>query len=128
MKFRTTRKEIMNGFNHVIKIGNCDAQTLLSALSPCAYTCNRDGWQSDIYDLASLELYGWAISTGYGPFGNVKSNRETVKAYEKTAREIADNNHNWETKKKLLTDLLNSFIQTVKVENGLAKIDETETA
>lgn len=127
MKFRTTRKEIMNGFNHVLCVGYADLDSLLNLLSPVGYTCGRDGWNADVYDLAPVELYGWAIVSGYRPFGNLRVKHETAESYNKAAREIMNNSPEWEKRQKLLTDLLKSFIQSVKIENGLAKIDATET-
>lgn len=125
MKFRTTRKEIMEGFENVIQIGYCNAQFLLGCVAPVAYTCGRDGWNSDVYDLSAVsdDFFGWAVSTGYKPFGNVKVKFDTVHSYEKAAEEIRYNTSDYWTRKKLLTDLLKSFIQSVKIENGLAKID-----
>ena len=65
MKFKTTRKEMLQRFNKVIKVPYCKAQNLTRFLDPIAYTCGIYGWSADVYDLG----YGVALCTGYKPFG-----------------------------------------------------------
>ena len=65
MKFKTTRKEMLQRFNKVIKVPYCKGQYLTQFLDPIAYTSGIYGWSADIYDLG----YGVALCTGYKPFG-----------------------------------------------------------
>lgn len=65
MKFKTTRKEMLQRFKKVIKVPYCKAQNLTRFLDPIAYTCGIYGWSADIYDLG----HGVALCTGYKPFG-----------------------------------------------------------
>lgn len=84
MKYKTTQKEVMNGFNTVIYCGYCDLQTLLTYENPAAYTVRREGWGADIYHLGG----GVALVTGYAPFGSVRIPCNTCKEYEKKAAAI----------------------------------------
>ena len=84
MKYKTTRRAIMNGFNTVIYCGYCDLQTLLTYENPAAYTVRREGWGADVYDLGG----GVALVTGYAPFGSVRIPYDTCKEYEKKAAAI----------------------------------------
>ena len=43
MKFKTTKKEINNGYEFVISAGYCKLQYLLKWESPIAYTTRADG-------------------------------------------------------------------------------------
>lgn len=65
MKFKTTKKDIMQRFNKVIRVPYCKAQYLTKYLNPIAYTSGIYGWSADIYDLG----FGVALCTGYKPFG-----------------------------------------------------------
>lgn len=60
MKYRTTRKAIVNGCANVKCAGFCDLQHLLQNHNPTAYTCGVYGWNFDVY-----EVYGVTICTGY---------------------------------------------------------------
>ena len=61
-KFRTARKDIMLYTNkqNRLAVGYCDAQNLLKAHNPYAYTCGVYGWNYDVY-----EAYDMYICTGY---------------------------------------------------------------
>lgn len=84
MKYKTTRKAVMEGFRTVLSVGYCDAQTLLIGLEPEAYTCGVYGWNADVYRIGS----GIALVTGYRPFGrNVIG---TVRDFERRARAVYD--------------------------------------
>lgn len=106
MKFKTTRKAVMDGYCKVIQVGYCDAPYLLSPISPNAYTCGVYGWNADIYELSDAV----AVCTGYRPFGNVKPDYDTVHAFEQRAREIC---HNPEVVEKVppLENLLDEFVK-----------------
>lgn len=60
MKYKTTRKAIVNGCANVKRAGFCDLQHLLKNHEPTAYTCGVYGWNFDVY-----EVYGVTICTGY---------------------------------------------------------------
>lgn len=64
MKFKTTKKAIMNSGSKVYAIGYCNLQYLLRAYTPIAYTAGVYGWNADIYFIDSVY-----IVTGYRPFG-----------------------------------------------------------
>lgn len=83
MKFKTTRKAIVNGSANIISIGYCDAQYLLRYHDPVAYTCGVYGWNFDVY-----EVDGVTICTGYR--GMPGRSAKNVHEYEKQAREIVD--------------------------------------
>lgn len=79
MKYKTTRKAIMNNYNKVIRIGYCNLHNLLYYQTPSAYTTRQEGWGADIYHV-NIDI---AIATGYAPFGNVKPKYDTLRKYEK---------------------------------------------
>lgn len=60
MKYKTTRKAIVNGCANIKCAGFCDLQHLLKNHEPTAYTCGVHGWNFDVY-----EVYGITICTGY---------------------------------------------------------------
>lgn len=60
MKYKTTRKAIVNGCANIKCAGFCDLQHLLKNHEPTAYTCGVYGWNFDVY-----EVYGVTICTGY---------------------------------------------------------------
>ena len=60
MKYRTTRKAIVNGCANVKCAGFCDLQHLLQNRNPTAHSCGVYGWNFDVY-----EVYGVTICTGY---------------------------------------------------------------
>lgn len=108
MKFKTTQKEIRNGYGKVIAIGYCRVQYLLNCENPIAYTAGRNGWGADIYSFGSV-----AIATGYSPFGNVRPDYETVKKYEDQARKIVCGTNDYYKRQKALAKLIEKFIAEV---------------
>lgn len=107
MKFKTTKRDVMNGFARVISVGYCDMQDLLRYKNPVAYTCGVYGWNADIYDMGA----GTAIVTGYRPFGNVKMDYSIVREYEKTAGDIPYSDDMREEKTNyLLKEALNKIL------------------
>jgi len=64
MKFKTTKKAIMNSGSRVYSIDYCNLQYLLRPYAPIAYTAGVYGWNADIY-----YIDGVYIVTGYRPFG-----------------------------------------------------------
>ena len=49
VKFKTTDREIKEGFARVIRIGYCEAQYLLNFENAIAYNCGAYGWKYDVY-------------------------------------------------------------------------------
>ena len=84
MKYRTTKKDVMSGYNKVICVPHCRLQNLLDCETPVAYTTRKEGWGADVYDLGG----GVAIVTGYAPFGNVRPSYEVQQKYNKAAGKI----------------------------------------
>lgn len=66
MKFKTTKKNIMENYNTIISVGYCNLSYLLQYEQPIAYSAGSAGWSCDYYDID-----GVIISTGYAPIGNV---------------------------------------------------------
>ena len=83
MKYKTTQKEVMNGFQTVISCGYCSLQFLLRYETPSAYTSGADGWKADIYDMGN----GIALVTGYAPFGS-RVPYEITKKYDSAAQKF----------------------------------------
>lgn len=108
MKYKTTRKQIMNSGRKVIKIGYCEVQYLLQYHNENAYTTRVEGWGADIYDIGSV-----TICTGYAPFGNITPKYDVVHKYEDLAREVVLSNLKYENKKEQVEVLFNEFITEV---------------
>lgn len=109
MKFRTTKKEVTNGYGIVLKIGYCNAQNLLQYQNERAYTCGSYGWNADIYEIEPFN--GTAIVTGYRPFGTA-TDYETLKEYETKAEKINyDRTLDYEERKTRVNSLLVDFIR-----------------
>lgn len=117
MKFKTTKKEIMNGFPRVIRVGYCNLQHMLYLENPVAYTCGGDGWHADIYDVGA----GTAICTGYQPFGNITPSYQTQSEFDNKGEEIARRYNrgdiSYEQCKSSLKELVRDFVGTVIGEN-----------
>ena len=84
MKYRTTKREIMNNYDNVISCSYCGLQRLLSCANPESYTCGVYGWNADIYKVDCNTV----IVTGYRPFGRCSIDYDTSKRYERAAEEI----------------------------------------
>lgn len=81
MKYKTTRKAIVNGSVNVKCAGYCDLQNLLRNHSAVAYTAGVYGWNFDVYD-----VYSVTICTGYR---NMPGSRlEHIREYEEKAAAI----------------------------------------
>lgn len=81
MKYKTTRKSIVNSYANIKCAGFCDLQYLLQNHSPVAYTCGVYGWNFDVYD-----VYGVAICTGYR--GMPGERLQGIEEYEQKARTV----------------------------------------
>ena len=104
MKFKTTRKAIVNGSTKLVCAGYCDLQTLLRNHSPIAYTSGVYGWNFDVY-----EVNGLTICTGYRGMPGRRANN--IDEYERKARAIMDEyTRNYEERCADVENLLNEFI------------------
>ena len=110
MKYRTTKKEVNNGYTYKICIGYCNLQYLLSYESPVAYTSTRYGWGADIYEING----NTAIITGYSSFGNIHPRYDIQKEYDVTAEKIKnDYSLSYDERQKRITELLYKFVEEV---------------
>lgn len=101
MKFKTTRKAIVNGSSNIVSVGYCDLSTLLRYHSPIAYTSGVYGWNFDVY-----EVNGLTICTGYrGMPGRTANN---VHKYEQAARDVLKR-LNWREAEAEIEQLLAEF-------------------
>lgn len=108
MKFRTTKKSVMENGGIIVEVGYCDLQSLLRYVDPTVYTSGTCGWNADVYYIDGL-----TIVTGYRPFGNY-SNYDLVHEYEDKARKIAgDYNTPWEERRNAVNELLDEFVNKV---------------
>ena len=108
MKFRTTKKYILNNGGPIISVPYCSLQTLLRYEEPVAYTAGRNGWGADIYTIG-----GATIVTGYAPFGNITPDYDTLDRYEKEAKRITLGIEDYGMKAGAVDMLLKTFIREV---------------
>lgn len=108
MKYKTTKKDVMNGYNNIICVSYYALQQLLSCESETAYTTRAEGWGADIYQFGNT-----AIVTGYAPFGNIRPCYEVNQSYEQRATEATKGIYKWEEKKAILQELIKEYIQEV---------------
>lgn len=83
VKFKATKKEMREGYTHIIGIGYCAAQTLLRYENAIAYSVRAEGWACDYYDID-----GVLISTGYSPLAckNAKIDYSRLREFELKAQ------------------------------------------
>lgn len=108
---KMTMKETKRIYNHIIKVGYCELQSLLNltGLSPFAYTSGVYGWNADVYDFGDI-----AIVTGYRPFGDIVASCELCKEYEQKAKAILDLfDVSWDSRREALYNLVEDFIDEV---------------
>lgn len=103
IKYRITRKELLQNKNICRTIGYCDAQFLLGYHSPIAYNSGTYGWNFDVY-----LINGYYITTGYRQM--VGERAKNVKEYESKAEKIYyDRNISYEEKQDQIEKLLIEF-------------------
>ena len=106
MKFETTKKAMRAGYNNIITISYCRAESLLRNHEPVAYSAGEDGWSCDYYD-----INGTLICTGYRPISGIRPSYDKVKEYDDKAYNIIANyDLDYEERKKQVEELLQSFI------------------
>ena len=110
MKYKTTKRAVMDGYGFVISVGYTDLQHLLHYKSPVAYTSGQYGWNADVYDFGNI-----AICTGYRPFGNISSNKYGVnRMVDNAAKEVLDTRElSHVDKAKRLDDLLDGYVNYI---------------
>lgn len=109
MKYRTTKKDVMNGYGNIICVGYCNLENLLNCERETAYTTRREGWGADIYDFGNT-----AIVTGYAPFGNIRPGYDLCQKYENAAEKIrCDYELTYPERKEQLRELIKAFIKEV---------------
>lgn len=88
MKFKATKKEMVNGYNRILSTGYCIMQYLLQYQSPIAYSAGVNGWSCDYYNIDGI-----LISTGYSPINskNMILNYDIINEYEIKAQKIIYN-------------------------------------
>lgn len=107
MKYKTTKKAVMNGYYKVLAVPYCSLQHLLHYENEIAYTTRSEGWGADIYDFGNI-----AIVTGYAPFGNVRAGYDLNKKYDDLACEIVnDYNTPYAERKAKLDALIKEYIK-----------------
>jgi len=110
MKYKTTRKALVNGGGNFKRAGYCDLSWLLNNHNPVAYTSGVYGWNFDVY-----EVYGLTITTGYR--GMIGERLEGVEEYNKKARFLLsweNKDMSYEEKRAAVEELLKEFC----VKNG----------
>lgn len=85
MKYISTKKNIVTtyGMRNIIEVPYADLQNLLRYEDAEAYTSGVYGWNADIYCVG-----GFAICTGYRPFGGIKADREITRKYDTAAHDL----------------------------------------
>lgn len=103
MKYKTTRKAIVNGGGNIRYCGYCDMWHLLRNHDAAAYTAGVYGWNFDVY-----KVYGLIICTGYR--GMPGKRLEGVAEYEAKAEKIFSAvGMAWEERNIALEALLKEF-------------------
>ena len=103
MKYKTTRKALVNSANNLRYAGYCNLSFLLNNHEPTAYTCGVYGWNYDVYT-----VHGLTICTGYR---NMPGERlQKVSEYEQKAQEIMNSyDIPYEERKNRIDELLKEF-------------------
>lgn len=103
MKYKTTRKSVVENSTNIIAVGYCGADHLLRGIEPRAYTCGMYGWNFDVY-----EVHGLTICTGYR--GMPGRNAKNLDEYERKAREIWEDYYRpYEDRRAEVSELLERF-------------------
>lgn len=80
------KKDVINAFPYIIKVGYCELQYTLKALDMerLGYVCGVNGWNCDVYRLES----GIALTTGYRPFGKIRVDSDRLRALEEAVQAV----------------------------------------
>lgn len=116
-KIKTTRNSVQHAFGKCISVDYCRLQGLLSWHdTPIAYTCGRDGWHADVYDMAFVDHPNVAIVTGYAPFGKYEPSYELTRKYERLAAKVKNKYPRDATADEVreeLRELIKQFVEEV---------------
>ena len=105
MKFKTTRKAIVNGSGRLVYAPYAELQYLLRYHDPVAYTAGVYGWNFDVYEIGNL-----TICTGYRGMPGRRANN--IGEYERRASEIYhDYGKSFEEQKEEINRLLMEFCE-----------------
>ena len=105
MKFKTTRKAIVNGSGRLVYAPYAELQYLLRYHDPVAYTAGVYGWNFDVYEIGNL-----TICTGYRGMPGRRANN--IDEYEKRASEIwHSDGKSFEEQKEEIERLLMEFCE-----------------
>lgn len=105
MKFKTTRKAIVNGSSNLVCAGYCDLAHLLTFHDPIAYTAGVYGWNFDVY-----EVHGLTICTGYRNMPGRRANN--IREFEEKAKAIRNDwGKPYEQQKAEINELLRQFCE-----------------
>lgn len=120
---KVTKKEVIQTYPYVIKIGYCAAQNLLKAHAADMYTAGIYGWNADIVKIGD----DTAIVTGYRPFGNIELPIDDVEKFDNDAAKIwySDTGIDWNEKKAECDKLIAQFVKYAK-ERYFDKIEKSE--
>ena len=109
MKFKTTRKAIVNGTSakYLFQCGYGDMQYLLRNHEPIAYTCGVYGWNFDVYS-----VHGITITTGYRNTCGKRIKHDFIRSYEHRAKQICnDYSISYEERIGAIETLLSEFCE-----------------
>ena len=111
IKLKATKKEMREGYYHILSVGYCSMQSLLRERQPFAYSTRAEGWACDYY-----EIDGVLISTGYAPLNdkNMEKDYSTIKEYENKALEIDSLFLPFDEKKAKKAALLKELVNKLK--------------
>lgn len=87
LKGKMTKKEIIENYKNVIKVGYCEIQYLTHTAERMGFTAGVYGWNADIYKVDNDTV----IVTGYRPFGNIEPKYDVIKKYEEIAKKVVKN-------------------------------------
>lgn len=96
MKFKTTRKEINNNYDKILKLGYCEASTLLRAAREVAYTSGVYGWNFDLFEAQNSNGNIVAICTGYRNMAGVEPSAPVTEFEKRAAALISYNFKSWD--------------------------------
>ena len=116
MKIRTTKKELNQNYNYIVRGGYCEFQTLLS--TPKAremfYACGVYGWNWDAYEIEASDGSRVCVCTGYRDLTGKRL--QGLEKFEKKAAKIWDYNDRTKTydqRQKAHNKLLKQFADYV---------------
>lgn len=110
MKYKTTKKAVLNGYTYTIAAPYCTLQDILQYKEPIAYIANQYGWRADIYAIGD----DTAIITGYEPCGTIRPDHLQLQDWNDKARAILQQSPDVSTAKQALNALIADFLNWAK--------------